>query len=426
MKILRNTLDKLAPKFEKGGKLHKFHAIYELIDTFLYTPGVVTRGITHIRDSLDLKRLMISVAISLVPVGLITLYNTGFQANSAISGMNIQDVPGWRAALMASLGMAFNPLDHISNFVHGALYFLPVFLVTNLVGGFWEVIFASVRKHEVNEGFLVTGLLFPLILPATIPLWQVALGISFGVVIGKEVFGGTGMNFLNPALVARAFLFFAYPQQISGEMVWVAADGFSGATPLAMASVGGLNEVVSQNWASFSDFIKLFPVFERMDVGTAKWFASFLGFIPGSMGETSTLAIFIGALLLIGSGIGSWRIMLSVLVSTFVFVSLLNWVSSTTNPFFDLPFYWHAVIGGWAFGAVYMATDPVSAAMTFKGQIWYGALIGLMVTLIRVINPAFPEGMMLAILFANTFAPTIDFMVTKANIKRRRVRSGLA
>lgn len=426
MKILRNNLDKLAPKFEKGGSLHKFHALYELVDTFLYTPGIVTRGITHIRDSLDLKRLMITVAVALAPTGFMALYNTGFQANAAISGMGLTEVEGWRAAILVSLGLPFDPANHITNLLHGALYFVPVFLVANIVGGFWEVIFASVRKHEVNEGFLVTGILFPLILPPTIPLWQVALGISFGVVLGKEVFGGTGMNFLNPALTARAFLFFAYPQEISGDMVWVAAEGFSGATPLAQATVGGMQQVVSSNWATFDAFKSLFPFVQGMDLATGKWFAAFLGFIPGSMGETSALAAIIGALMLIGAGIGSWRIMVSVFLSTAFFVTMLNLIGSETNPFFNLPFYWHAVIGGWAFGLVFMATDPVSASMTFRGHYYYGALIGFMVTLIRVINPAFPEGMMLAILFANVFAPTIDYMVTKANIKRRRVRSGLA
>ncbi|MCB1145269.1 MAG: NADH:ubiquinone reductase (Na(+)-transporting) subunit B [Leptospiraceae bacterium] len=426
MKMLRNALDKAAPSFEKGGKLHKFHALYELVDTFLYTPGIVAKGITHVRDSLDLKRLMITVAVSLAPAGFMALYNTGFQANAAITGMGLETVPGWRAAILVSLGLPFDPMNHLANILHGALYFVPVFLVTNIVGGFWEVIFASVRKHEVNEGFLVTGILFPLILPATIPLWQVAIGISFAVVLGKEVFGGTGMNFLNPALTARAFLFFAYPQEISGDSVWVAAEGFAGATPLAQASIGGIQEIITGNWATLDAFKNMFPFVQSYDPATTKWLAAFLGFIPGSMGETSTLAALLGAGILTLTGIGSWRIMVSVFISTAVFTTMLNLIGSETNLFFNVPFFWHAVIGGWAFGLVFMATDPVSAAMTETAKYWYGGLIGLMVTLIRVINPAFPEGMMLAILFANVFAPTFDFMVVKSNINRRRARSGIA
>ena len=282
--------------------------------------------------------------------------------------------------------------------MHGALYFIPVFLVTNVAGGFWEVIFASVRKHEINEGFLVTGILFPLILPASIPLWQVAIAISFAVVFGKEIYGGTGKNFLNPALLARAFLFFAYPAQISGDAVWTSVDGFSGATALGQAAAGGLQAI------SFS------------------WSDAFFGFIPGSMGETSTLACLIGAVILIATGIGSWRVMLSVVVAMVSFSTLLNIIGSATNPMFALTPAWHFVLGGFAFGTVFMATDPVSSACTHVGQYFYGLLIGFMLVLIRVINPAFPEGMMLAILFANAIAPLIDYFVMTANIKRRELR----
>lgn len=268
------------------------------------------------------------------------------------------------------------------------------------VGGFWEALFASIRNHEIAEGFLVTSLLFPLILPPDIPYWQVALGISFGVVIGKEVFGGVGMNILNPALTARAFLFFAYPAQISGDKVWVAVDGISSATPLAQ----------------FAD--------HSLTV-TAGWWDSFIGLIPGSMGETSTLAALIGAVILIATGIGSWRIMLSILVGMIGMSLIFNTVGSSTNSMFEVTPLWHLVVGGFAFGTVFMATDPVSAAMTSEGKILYGLLIGILVVLVRVVNPAFPEGMMLAILFGNVFAPIIDKIYINKNIKRRLARNGL-
>jgi len=280
----------------------------------------------------------------------------------------------------------------------GALYFFPIFLVTNLVGGFWEGLFASIRKHEINEGFLVTGILFPLTLPASIPLWQVAIGITFGVVVGKEVFGGTGKNFLNVALTARAFLYFAYPVNISGDAVWTAADGYTGATILGQAAQGGVEAITHNFWNAF------------------------LGLVPGSMGETSVLAAIIGAGYLLITGIGSWRIMLSVVLSAFCFAGLLNFIGSETNPMFAMTPAWHFVSGGLAFGLVFMATDPVSASMTLKGKWFYGALIGFMTILIRVINPAYPEGIMLAILFANVFAPLIDYFVVNANIQRRKLR----
>ena len=312
--------------------------------------------------------------------------------------MGVAEVAGWRGSLFHALGFGVDAGNILSCFLLGALYFLPVFLVTNLVGGFWEAIFASVRGHEINEGFLVTGILFPLILPPTIPLWQVAVGISFGVVIGKEIFGGTGKNFLNPALTARAFLFFAYPAEISGDAVWIAADGFTGATLLGQAALEGVG---SFNYT---------------------WMQAFLGLIPGSMGETSALACLFGAGYLILTGIGSWRIMLSMTLSTVFFAFVMNMVGSDTNPMFAVTPAWHLVLGGFAFGTVFMATDPVSASMTQLGQYFYGALIGLMVILVRVVNPAFPEGVMLAILFGNVFAPLIDYFVMNANIARRKLR----
>lgn len=399
MKFLRNLLDSQHDNFAKGGKLEKFYPMYEMIDTFIYTPGDVTKGNVHLRDSIDLKRTMVTVAMALTPCILMALYNTGFQANTALSGMGATVASGWRGEILSMLGMGVNPSSYLANMLHGLLYFLPIFLVTNIVGGFWEVIFATVRKHEINEGFLVTGILFPLTLPATIPLWQVAVGITFGVVIAKEIFGGTGKNFLNVALTARAFLFFAYPAQISGDAVWIAADGFTGATALGQAAAGGLQAI------------------------TFGWQDAFLGLIPGSMGETSALACLLGAGFLIYTGIGSWRIMLSLLVSAGIFAFLLNTIGSATNPMFSLPAHWHFVLGGFAFGLVFMATDPVTGAMTFKGQFYYGALIGLMVILVRVINPAFPEGMMLAILFGNCFAPLIDWFIVNGDIKRREARN---
>lgn len=392
--MLRKLLDSQHDNFAKGGKFEKFYAVYEMIDTFLYTPGGVAKGSVHVRDALDLKRLMITVAIALMPAVFMAMYNTGLQANSALAAAGMTP-EGWRADIIMALGAGFSPESLLANLLHGLLYFFPIFLVTQIAGGFWEALFAIVRGHEINEGFLVTGLLFPLTLPPTIPLWQVAVGISFGVLIGKEVFGGTGKNFLNPALTARAFLFFAYPAQISGDAVWTAVDGFTGATALSQAALGGVEAIT----VSMKD--------------------AFLGFIPGSMGETSALACLIGAAILIIAGIGSWRIMLSMTLAAVATSGLLNIIGSDTNMMFSVTPLWHLVIGGFAFGTVFMATDPVSASMTTKGHWFYGALIGFMVILVRVINPAFPEGTMLAILFGNCFAPLIDYFIIQGNIKKR-------
>ena len=403
MKFLRNLLDKQAKLFEKGGKLEKLYPLWEANDTFLFTPGEVTKHASHARDGLDLKRMMMTVVVALGGCLYMALYNTGYQANLAIS-QGAAPLATWQTQAMGALGLGFDPGNVWVCMVHGALYFVPVFIVTFAVGGIWEVVFAVIRKHEVNEGFLVTGFLFPLILPPNIPLWQVALGISFGVVIGKEVFGGTGFNILNPALTARAFLFFAYPAEITGDQVWIAAvtavDGVSGATWLANAVEGG-QAVVAQG---------------------VTWWDAFVGFIPGSMGETSALACLAGGLLLIFTGVGSWRIMMSVVLGTIAMTMVLNGVGSSTNPFFDVPFWWHFVLGGWAFGMVYMATDPVSAPVSNKGASIYGFLIGVLAVLIRVVNPAYPEGMMLAILLMNVFAPVIDHFVVRANMKRRKAR----
>ncbi len=400
--MIRRLFDKMRPQFEEKGKLHAFFPLFESIDTFFYTPGNVTPTAAHIRDGLDLKRMMTVVVIALLPCMFMAMWNTGYQAHLAMQQMGETTIAGWRGEVMSELGLSCSPDAFLSCLLHGALYFIPVYIVTLVAGGFWEVLFAIVRKHEVNEGFLVTSALFPLILPPDIPWWQVALGISFGVVIGKEVFGGTGRNFMNPALVARAFLYFAYAPQMSGDRVWVAVDGYSGATSLGL--------MASADPAT------------GLDALNVTWLQSFLGTISGSMGETSTLACLIGAVVLIATGVGSWRIMAGVLAGGVGFSTFLWTVGSDTNAMFNLPPWWHLVIGGYAFGMVFMATDPVSAAMTQTGKWFYGALIGVVTILIRVINPAFPEGIMLAILLGNVFAPLIDYMVVKANVKRRQAR----
>ncbi len=413
MKPLRRFLDQVKPSFEKGGKLEKLYPLYEGVDTFFYTPGEVTSGPSHVRDGMDLKRMMITVVAALIPCIFMAMYNTGLQANLAMQDLPVNEAPGWRGIVIAVLGIGYSPDSLLANLIHGALYFVPVFLVCNIVGGAWEVLFSCVRGHDVNEGFLVTGMLFPLTLPPTIPLWQVALGISFGVVIGKEVFGGTGKNFLNPALTARAFLYFAYPAQITGETVWTAVDGFSGATALGALATATVQEGVAVT-QQFSD------IMASIDV---TWSQAFLGNIQGSMGETSTLACLLGAAFLIVTGVGSWRIMAGVLVGALGFSTFLYGIGSDTNAVFLMPPQWHLVIGGLAFGLVFMATDPVSAAMTDAGKWSYGILIGVMTILIRVINPAFPEGIMLAILFGNVFAPLIDYQVVQRHIKRRLARN---
>jgi Na+-transporting NADH:ubiquinone oxidoreductase subunit B len=403
MKAIRNLFDKLEPQFEKGGRYEKYYAIYEVFDTFLYQPSTVTRVGSHIRDGIDLKRVMITVWLATFPAMFYGMWNLGFQANTAMAAMGVESVSNWHGWIIELLA-GYNPNSWWDNLWHGAAYFLPIYITTFAVGIFWEILFAIVRGHEVNEGFFVTSVLFALIVPPDIPLWQVALGISFGVVVGKEVFGGTGKNFLNPALTGRAFLFFAYPAQISGDAVWTAVDGFSGATPLAMAATEGYQSIVD----AFGNQIT--------------WLDAFYGNIQGSIGETSTLAIGIGAAILLWTGVASWRIMAGVVLGMIATSLLFNTVDSSTNPMFATPWYWHLVIGSFAFGTVFMATDPVSAAMTDKGKWIFGALIGVMVMLIRVVNPAFPEGMMLAILFANLFAPLIDYFVVQSNIKRRLAR----
>ena len=398
---LRNYLDKIEHHFEKGGRYEKWYPLYEAMDTFLYKPASVTRTTAHVRDGIDLKRMMITVWLCTFPAMFFGMWNVGYQANSILAQnpdlMATQD--GLRMAVIGMLA-GFDPASIWDNLVHGATWFVPIYAVTFIVGGFWEVLFATVRRHEVNEGFFVTSVLFALIVPPSIPLWQVAMGISFGVVIGKEVFGGTGKNFLNPALTGRAFLFFAYPAQISGDAVWTAVDGFAGATALSVAQTGGV---------------------AMLEEGLS-WMQAFIGTMHGSIGETSTLAIFIGGAVLLMTKIASWRIVAGVMIGMVGLSLLFNAIGSETNPMFAVPWYWHMVTGGFAFGLIFMATDPVSASMTNVGKWIFGGLIGVMVVLIRVVNPAFPEGMMLAILFANLCAPLIDHFVVQANIKRRLSR----
>lgn len=400
MNFLRNFLDKIEPNFHKGGKHEKWYALYEAADTIFYRPANVTKTTSHVRDGIDLKRIMITVWLCTFPAMFYGMYNLGFQANTIMADMGLTAVEGWRGAFI-SLFAGYDPQSIWDCFWHGAAYFVPIYFVVFVVGGFWEVLFAMIRGHEVNEGFFVTSVLFALICPPDIPLWQVALGISFGVVIGKEVFGGTGKNFLNPALAGRAFLFFAYPAEMSGDEVWTAVDGYTGATALSIAAQDGM------------DALK----------GGLTWMDAFIGNMHGSIGETSALAIFIGGAVLLFMGIASWRIVLGVMVGMAGTALLFNLVGDAdSNPMMAMPWHWHLVVGGFAFGMIFMATDPVSASMTNVGKLWFGALIGLMVVIIRVVNPAFPEGMMLAILFANLFAPLIDHFVVQANVKRRLAR----
>ena len=400
---MRKFLDRMHPLFAKGGKFEKFYAVYEMVDTFFYAPGDTTRVAPHVRDGIDLKRTMIYVWLATFPAVLWGCWNVGYQANIAMAELGLDQVDNWRHVFLHYFG--YNPNNWFACLMHGMLYWMPIYMVTFIVGGLWEVWFAGVRNHEINEGFFVTSILFSLIMPPTAPLWQVALGISFGVVLGKEVFGGTGKNFLNPALTGRAFLYFAYPAQHSGDAVWTAVDGFSGATPLGLAAAGGI-KAVEESGISLMD--------------------AFLGFEAGSVGEVSALMCLIGGLFLVYTGIASYRIILGVFFGMVATSLLFNVIGSDSNPMFEVGPLWHLSMGGFAFGMVFMATDPVSAAMTDKGRWIFGALIGFMTVLIRVVNPAFPEGIMLAILFANIFAPLIDYFVMRSNIKRRALRTAEA
>ena len=386
MGFFANQSKKVEEKFfAKGKPLEKLYPLFDALDTFLLTPGKTTKKAPHVRDAVDIKRVMIFVVVALIPCIFMGIYNAGYQ---------IQIAKGLEVSLWGAMAL-------------GAWKVLPIIIVTYAVGGFWEALFAILRKHEINEGFLVTGILFALTLPPTIPLWQVAVGISFGVVIGKEIFGGTGYNVLNPALTARAFVFFAYPAQMSGDSVWVAVDGFSQATPLAVVAAAdrGASAVAALEFAGYS----------FKDV--------FLGFIPGSIGESSTLACLIGLAFLLITRVASWRVILGCIVGvTTMSLTFSFFQGPESMAFFSLPAHWHMVLGGFAFGAIFMATDPVSSAATNTGRWIYGILIGMLVVLIRMVNPAYPEGVMLAILFMNVFAPTIDHFVVESNVKKRLAR----
>jgi Na+-transporting NADH:ubiquinone oxidoreductase subunit B len=385
MDSLRKKIDKIKPHFTEGGRFGKLRSVFEGFESFLFVPNKVTYKGSHIRDSIDLKRTMSIVIIALVPALLFGAYNVGLQHFRSIGAEE----------------------GTLSMFWFGFLKILPLIVVSYVTGLGIEFIAAQIRGHEINEGFLVTGILIPLIMPIDIPLWMLALATAFAVIIGKEVFGGTGMNVFNPALTARAFLFFSYPGWMTGEKVWTEGlskgqniiDGFSGATPLALCAAGETTKI---------------PSFMQMFIGT----------IPGSIGETSTVAILLGALILIITGIGSWKIIVSVFAGGLVMGLLLN--AFAVNPFMELPVYYHFVMGGFAFGAVFMATDPVSGSQTEKGKWIYGFMIGVMSILIRVINPAYPEGVMLAILLMNVFAPLIDYYVIQSSINRRLKRAKIA
>lgn len=379
MKVLRDLLDKQKPHFEKGGKFEKFHAMFDSMETLFFVPNAVTTKGAHIRDAIDMKRTMIVVVISLVPALLFGMWNIGYQH-------------------FLSLGQS---PDFWTMFLYGVLKMLPLLVVSYGVGLGLEILFAQIRGHEVNEGFFVSAMLIPLIVPPDVPLWQLALAVAFAVIFGKEVFGGTGMNIVNPALLARAFLFFAYPADMSGDKVWIAEklDTYSGATPLGDALVGNFANMPSA-------------------------YDMFMGFLPGSIGETSTLMILIGAVILLLTGIANWRVMFTVFAGGIVMGLLFNLWGA--NDYMNIPAWHHLIMGGFAFGAVFMATDPVTATQTNKGMYYYGFLIGMIAVLIRVFNPAYPEGMMLAILLMNVFAPLIDHYVIEGNIKKRLKRLKVA
>jgi Na+-transporting NADH:ubiquinone oxidoreductase subunit B len=433
MKAIENVFDSLRPNFVGDGKLSLFWPLFEGAETFFLTPGEKTHRGAHVRDPMDLKRLMIFVDFALVPCILFGCWNVGYHA------FLYEGLAGAEGGLLGAVG-------HLDYILRGAWHFLPIYAVTAVVGGAWEVLFCVVRKHEINEGFLVSSLLFPLTLPPTIPLWMVALGISFGVVIGKEVFGGVGMNILNPALTARAFVFFTYPAYISGAVdkqgfgVWDAAGAWA-PTSLVSSVAGGAEP--SSFVDTYTGATPLLTVanaepgtnaLQALDGAGWSWLDMFLGFIPGSMGETSALAVLIGAVFLVATGIASWRIMVGGVVGlvgmSSVFYFLLGGgmggAPVSDIAMFSIPPWYHLVMGSFAFGIVFMATDPVSAAITPLGRWLYGILIGVLVVLVRVVNPAYPEGVMLAILFMNVFAPLLDYFIVKSTTRRRAARLAAA
>jgi len=392
MNWLRKILDNLEPNFKKGGKLEKLYPLYEATDTILFSTDERTHSGPHIRDSVDIKRVMILVVISLIPCYIFGALNIGYQ-ESLTYGLENSD---WKRDILS-----------------GIFKILPILTVTFATGAVWEILFAVVRRHPISEGFLVTCALIPLTLPATIPLWQVAIGTSFGIVIGKEIFGGVGMNIFNPALTTRAFLYFTYPVQISGDKVWaLAPDGFSGATALSIPA-GQLN----------SNAVNLLNEATSSTVFDFSWINMFMGWIPGSIGETNKLIIILSALFLIVTGITSWRIMLGSVIGLTFTAYLTNVLSPfSSNAMLTIPPHYHLVMGSFLFGTVFMATEPVTGAHTENGKWIYGFFIGMLTVIIRSINPAYPEGIMLAILLMNAFAPLIDYFVVKSNIKKRLIR----
>lgn len=409
---LKAWLTDLEPLFATGGRYQKFYPLYDAVATIFYTSGNVTRQAPHVRDAIDLKRMMILVWLATFPAIFWGIYNIGHQAIVALNfSQTAESLPSvvakcWHYNLVQWVGGSVGQGAGCgSKLLLGASYFVPLYLVVFVVGGFWEVLFAIIRRHEVNEGFFVTSILFVLTLPPNLPLWQASLGITFGVVVAKELFGGTGHNFMNPALAGRAFLFFSYPRKISGDQVWTVVDGYARATPLAQWAAGGEAALINPTTSQ--------PI---------SWLESFLGYLPGSIGETSTLMVSIGGLALIFARIASWRVVCGVILGMVFTAYLFNFIGSSTNHMFAMQWYWHLVLGGFTFGTFFMATDPVSSAFTESAKWLYGLLIGMMCVLIRVVNPAYPEGMMLAILFANLFAPLFDYWMVQSNIRRRRRR----
>lgn len=362
----------------------------------------VTRAAPHLRDAINLRRVMNLMLLALVPCVAMALYNTGYQANAALAQLGMAAAPGWRGTVIGALGIGYDPASVWASVFHGLLYVLPIFGVTALLGGLWEWLFARLRKRSLVEGSLLTALLFTLILPPAAPLWQVAIGVSFGVVVGKEIFGGTGKNFLNPAITGLVFLSLAYPNEMAGDPLWTELGGYGGTTIFSTAAAAGTGAIAQAG---------------------ITWSQAFFGLVQGTLGETSTLACLLGAALLIASGVASWRVMVGVLVGTVATALVFNLIGGEASPIFALPWYWHLTLGGFAFGAVFLATEPASAAMTDTGRWLYGLLIGFMIVLIRVANPIHPDGVMLAILLGNIFAPLIDYAVVWTNIRRRAWRN---
>lgn len=396
---LRNLFDKSKPLFEGKGRFARFFPLFDVFENLFYSSERKTSGLTHVRDGSDIQRVMVVVWLATFPTMFFGMYNIGYQALAALEAINLagaDHIKDWHWPLV-QLFSGLDPNSILDCIAYGAIYFIPIYLVTFFVGIAWEMVFAVVRQHEISEGAFVTTVLFALSCPPDAPLWQVALGISVGLVIGKEIFGGTGKNFLNPALTGRAFLYFAYPASWSGDMSWVAVDGYTAATMLGISAQDG--------YANMPDAFT--------------WSNAFFGLVPGSIGETSTVAILVGLAILLFTKIASYRIVGGVILGTIVTSYLFNLIGSDTNPMFQMPFWWHMVMGGYAFGLVFMATEPVSGSHTNTGRWIYGFVIGFMVIMIRVLNPAYPEGMMLAILFGNLLSPLIDHFVVSRNISYR-------